>query len=94
MARTVWGRNAIPSPVPAARVTADGPQRRSVMTGADGRYSLADLPRGLYTVSVAWPGALPQLGELEPEPLVLDIDIAYACAELDFVAPIRARSLG
>jgi hypothetical protein len=70
----VWGQVKMPvrwiefgqdfDPVPAARVTANGPRRRSVLTGADGRYSMADLPHGLYTVSVAWPSALPQLGDV------------------------------
>ena len=71
-------------PIPAARVTVNGPQLRSVMTGADGRYSLADLPHGLYTVNVALPGVFPQLGEVEPKSLVLDKATPYACAELDF----------
>jgi hypothetical protein len=100
----VWGQVKMPvgwvdfgrevDPVPEARVTANGPQRRSVLTGADGRYSMADLPHGLYTLSVAWPGARPELDDVQPESFVLDMGAAYACAEVDFVAPIKSAISG
>ena len=100
----VWGQVKKPvrwidligdfDPVPAARVTVNGPERRSVTTGADGRYALADLLHGLYTVSVDMPGTLPQLGRVEPESIALDKTKAHACAELDFVAPITSAISG
>jgi hypothetical protein len=100
----VWGQVEMPvrwvdfnrdvDPIPAARVTVNGPEPRSVMTGADGRYTLSGLPHGLYTVNVALPGTLPQLGEVESKSLVLDKATAYACAEVDFVAPIKSSISG
>lgn len=100
----VWGQVRMPArwvnldqdfdPVPAARVTANGPQRRSVLTGADGRYSMTDLPQGLYTVSVAWPSAIPQLADVQPAPFTLDMGAPHACAEVDFVAPINSAISG
>jgi len=100
----LWGRVQMPvrwvdfsrdfDPIPAARVTLSGPERRSVITGPDGRYSVADLLHGRYTVSVAAPGTLPQLGTIEPQAIALDKGQAHACAELNFVVPIKSAISG
>jgi hypothetical protein len=51
------------APLGRARVIAAGvvlPEPRVTITGADGRYTLADLPPGAYTVSVTRTGFAPQ----------------------------------
>jgi hypothetical protein len=51
------------APLARARVTATAdalPEPRVTITGADGRYTLADLPPGAYTVSVTRTGFAPQ----------------------------------
>ena len=51
------------APIARARVmaTADAlPEARVTLSGADGRYTLADLPAGSYTVSVTRTGYAPQ----------------------------------
>src|SRR6266852_5502833 len=51
------------SPIARARVSAAAdvlPQPRVTLSGADGKYSLTDLPAGSYTVSVTRTGYAPQ----------------------------------
>jgi hypothetical protein len=100
----VWGQVTMPvrwigfghdfDAVPGSRVTAAGPQRRSLVTGADGRYMFENLAAGEYTVSVDLPKTLPQLGKVEPQRIRLDSEQANACAELDFVAPTKSMISG
>ena len=112
----IWGRILVPArwvdfereyePIPAARVSFEGPEQRSVVAGGDGRYSVAGLPRGSYTVRVALPETLPNetaevLGAIQTaevlgpiEPAELELAAARACAEWDFIAPINSAISG
>jgi Carboxypeptidase regulatory-like domain len=100
----VWGAVFVPSrwndfgrdvdPVPGSRVTVTGPQQHSILTGVDGRYTFADLPHGTYRMTVDLPGQMPQLGTIPAQVLVVDPAKAHACAELNFIAPIKSLISG
>ena len=80
--------------VPRARVTFDGVTRLSVETAADGSYRTDALPPGRYSVTVAIPPAMTELGSVRPETIELGADPGTACLELEFVAPIDSAIAG
>jgi hypothetical protein len=79
--------------VPDAQVTLEGPTRRSIRTGSDGRFELEDLPPGRYTATVTAPPKMP-LGQARPRDFELGATAASACLELDFLAPIESSISG
>lgn len=79
--------------VPDAQVTLEGPIRRSIRTGSDGRFIVEDLPAGRYTATVTAPSTMP-LGQARPWDFELGATSASACLELDFVAPIDSSISG
>lgn len=81
-------------PVAGSRVTITGPTRRSVVTGGDGRYVFTDLAVGTYTVSVDAPPGGEELGGVKPFTVEFTPTELYACAEIDFVAPINSSIAG
>jgi hypothetical protein len=79
--------------VPDAQVTLEGPTRRSIRTGSDGRFVVDDLPAGRYTATVTAPSTMP-LGQVQPWDFELGTTSASACLELDFLAPIDSSISG
>lgn len=78
------------SPLARARVTAEAevlPEPRVTLSGADGKYALADLPAGSYTVSVTRTGYAPQTyskGRNNITPLPLEVTSTQQAGNIDF----------
>ena len=107
-AARIWGQLTMPAsriesgrwsdPVPGARVAVVGPVRRSAVTDSGGRYVLADLPAGTYSLNAEMPGSLPYL-VLQPQ-ILLGNEVTLApgkipaCAELNFYARFNGAISG
>lgn len=79
--------------VPDAQVTLEGPARRSILTGPDGRFVIENLPPGAYRATISTPPAMP-LGQVKPWNFEVGTTPDSACLELAFVAPIESSISG
>ena len=104
----IWGQLTMPAsrieagrwsdPVHGARVTVVGPVRRSTVTDSEGRYVLADLPSGTYSLNPEMPDSLPHLVIQREIPQSSEVRLAAgnvpACAELNFHARFNGAISG
>ena len=98
--RTLAGRvtNPAGAPLHQARVTVPE-ANRSTTTDVDGRYVVADLPSGTYSVSFSAIGYAPQVRRvtLDDEDLTLDVELRPSLVELPDLqvtaAPVATTSL-
>jgi hypothetical protein len=82
------------APVSGARVTVSGPEGRSAVTDADGRYAFTRLRHGVYTINADVSETRLPLGRTRAIDFSLDAARSHACAALDFIAPIDSAISG
>lgn len=82
------------APVSGAGVTLSGPEGRSAVTDADGRYAFTGVRHGAYTINADVSGTRQPLGRTRAIDFSLDAGRSHACAVLDFIAPIDSAISG
>jgi len=86
-------RNPGGMPVPEAIVTVSGPVNRSALSDPEGKYSISELPAGVYSVSASRPGYVPfrQAGiEVIPD-TTIEVALTLTSAPNDTVVVTASR---